>query len=951
LRLAAIEERVDLDLALGRGSDLVSELETLVAQNPYRERLRVQLMLALYRAGRQADALAAYQDARQLFVDELGIEPSPALQRLEQAILRQESGLEALLDAVEEEPETQDEVPPGDARATSRVRVRRPVVALAAALVLAGVAAAAGVGLGAKTSFRHSVDANAIGILDPEAAQIEDQIGYVGPSSGIASDGKTVWLAGTDSGTVTRIAPNRRTFVSRDFGSTDGVAYGSGSLWVTDSRGRVLLQLRPDSFEVVQHIKVGNGPRAVKVGQNAAWVANTIDGTVTRIDLDRKVAPQTIPVGPGPVGIAIGGGGIWVTSAETTRVVRIDADSTGIVEPIPVGNGAGGVAYGEGAVWVANRDDDTVSRIDPATRKVTNTIPGFDKPEAVLAKAGSIWVTNAGDGTIKRIDPRGRDPRIDATVKLRSRATGMVFVGGKLWASTIARSGHRGGVLRVELTPSECRCVDPADWPLEITQLVYDGLVAYRRVGGTAGETLVPNLAERILAPTDGGKTYTFQLRRGLRYSNGEPVRASDFRRSLERVMRIWGAPDPYYRSIVGAAACDKKKCDLSHGIETDDRNGTIVIRLTSPDPELLHELALPSSSIVPPATPARRARRHPIPSIGPYRVASITPREVVLARNEHFRLWSADARPNGYADEIRFRLRSDSKARLAAVKREASDWLDVAHVGPAELQGLTTRFASRLHTNPASSSSYWFFLNTRVPPFDDVRVRQAINYAVDRKRIIALSGEVAEPSCQILPPILPGYRPHCPYTRNPNPAGTWTAPDVARARALVEASRTEGTPVEVDIIGRYPLGRYVASVLRELGYKSSVRVFEDPNLYYAYVGNPRNRAQIGWAGWIPDFLAASNFVRPLFTCGAPFNLFQYCSHAVDDKMMSAVRLQGSDTRQATEVWAEVDRDLVKDAVALPWGTPRRRVLVSERVGNVQGHPLWGTLFDQLWVQ
>jgi peptide/nickel transport system substrate-binding protein len=410
--------------------------------------------------------------------------------------------------------------------------------------------------------------------------------------------------------------------------------------------------------------------------------------------------------------------------------------------------------------------------------------------------------------------------------------------------------------------------------------------------------------------------------------------------------------PGPYFGSIVGAEACGTKHCDLSRGIESDDATRTIVVRLTTADPELLHKLALPSASVVPSDTPAHWARRHPIPTIGPYRVASITPRAVRLVRNEHFRPWSTEARPDGYADEIRFRFHADSKAQLRAVKRGAGDWVEVRHVAPAEMKGLKTRFANRLHTNPASSQSNWFFLNTRVAPFDNLQARQAVNYAIDRERLIALNGEPAEPSCQILPPILPGYRPYCPYTRNPNRAGTWTAPDLTTARALVKTSGTTGKRVEVDMIGGHSsLGRYLASVLRELGYKSSLRVFPDPNAYYAYVGNPRNRAQIGWAGWIPDFLAASNFLRPLFTCAAEFNLFEYCSRALDETMMNAGRMQGSDTRAAADAWARVDRDLVDEAVALPWSTPRKQVLVSERVGNYQGHPLWGTLLDQLWVK
>ena len=150
-------------------------------------------------------------------------------------------------------------------------------------------------------------------------------------------------------------------------------------------------------------------------------------------------------------------------------------------------------------------------------------------------------------------------------------------------------------------------------------------------------------------------------------------------------------------------------------------------------------------------------------------------------------------------------------------------------------------------------------------------------------------------------------------------------------------------------------LAKYLASVLRKIGYASSVRQFDDAGRYYEYVSDSRNRAQIGWAGWVPDFLSASNFLRPLFTCKAfipkstaNFNLFEFCDPTLDAKMKHAAQLQGS---EADELWAQVDRELVDQAVTVPWSIPRKRVLVSERVGNFQAHPLWGTLIDQLWIE
>jgi peptide/nickel transport system substrate-binding protein len=271
------------------------------------------------------------------------------------------------------------------------------------------------------------------------------------------------------------------------------------------------------------------------------------------------------------------------------------------------------------------------------------------------------------------------------------------------------------------------------------------------------------------------------------------------------------------------------------------------------------------------------------------------------------------------------------------------------------------TRYADRFHSDP-SPATVWWFLNTRVPPFDDLRVRRALNYATDRKRLVELTGELAQTTCQILPPSFPGYRPYCPYTRKPNPAGTWTAPDLAKARALVAASGTAGSRVEVPVFAEDPVpntvARYFASLLRRLGYRTSNRAFRDAGEHFAYALDSRNRAQSGPAGWFADAIAASNFFRPLFTCAslvpkspANQNISEYCNPQLDAKIKEAAALQASDPARAEELWSEIDRTLVDQAVAVPWRSPRDKALVSERVGNYQGHPLWGTLLDQLWVK
>jgi peptide/nickel transport system substrate-binding protein len=492
--------------------------------------------------------------------------------------------------------------------------------------------------------------------------------------------------------------------------------------------------------------------------------------------------------------------------------------------------------------------------------------------------------------------------------------------------------------------------------------LVFDGLVAYRRVGGSAGAELVPDLAAHLPTPMDDGRTYSVQLRGGIRYSDGTPVRASDFRAGVDRDLAL--NPATELGGIVGAAQCvarHAKPCDLSRGIKVDDARQTITIHLTNPDANFLYKLALQEASLVPAGKALRAGRAHSISGTGPYRVASFQPnREIRLIRNKYFHVWSPDARPDGYPDEIRFRLNPNAAARLRAVVTGAADWVSLADpsLTGEQQRGVLTRYADMLHSDP-KPGTLWAFLNTRVRPFNNVRVRRALNYVINRRALVELTGNVATTTCQVLPPSFPGYRPYCPYTRNPSPAGTWTAPDIARARALVRASGTAG--MRVKFVGtRSPivltLERYFVSVLRQLGYRASLRILSSQGVI-AYIANSRDRAQIGSTGWIADTLAASNFLQ-LFTCASfvpnspqSLNVFEYCNPKLDSMIRKAAALQVSDPSRANALSAQVDRALVDQAVALPWANVPNRVLVSERVGNYQSHPLWGTLLDQLWVK
>jgi peptide/nickel transport system substrate-binding protein len=276
--------------------------------------------------------------------------------------------------------------------------------------------------------------------------------------------------------------------------------------------------------------------------------------------------------------------------------------------------------------------------------------------------------------------------------------------------------------------------------------------------------------------------------------------------------------------------------------------------------------------------------------------------------------------------------------------------------LAPARLRALGTRDAGHLYRDPVPEVDF-MFLNVHTPPFNDVRVRRALNYAVDRRRIAQLAGGpgLAQPTCQLVPPGFPGYTPSCRYTRNPSPAGAWIAPDTERSRRLIRQSGTKG--VNVTVWGYSEKGnivRYFAALLHRLGYHSSTRLFPDYGTYRMNAADSRMRAQIGIEAWGADVGAASNFTPPfLCTSFAPrtadnLNEAEFCDRDIEARIKAAHAATGPG---ANALWNDVYHRLADAAPTVPLVTRRTVTLVSNRVANFQRHPLWSTLLDQLWVR
>jgi peptide/nickel transport system substrate-binding protein len=499
----------------------------------------------------------------------------------------------------------------------------------------------------------------------------------------------------------------------------------------------------------------------------------------------------------------------------------------------------------------------------------------------------------------------------------------------------------------------------PFSWRL--MHLLGDGLVAFEPVGGT-NSRLVPDLAISVPMPTDGGRTYTFEVRPGIRYSSGETVVPSDFVRALERgfaidAIRQTTYYSDFYGGLVGSDTCAKEPatCDLSRGIEADDESGTVAFHLVAPDPDFVYKLTLTFAYPIPESIPDEHRLEEGVPGTGPYILESpMSPEGVALVRNPHFRVWSPAAQPDGYVDRIEWSFGVEYSAQVEAVLDGAADI--AVDVGVTDsLDDLLVRFAAQVHVDPIPV--IWFIvLNTKEPPFDQVEVRRALNLAIDRARVVQIFGgaRAMSPTCQQLPPNFPSYAPYCPYTANPGPhgEGSWTAPDLERAQTMVERSGTAGMQIEFEFDREnWPvapaLGDYLIELLEDLGYRGSVRPASVGEFY-----SPDNEFQMGTQGWGIDYPTASSMFNLQHRCGASLTpLSGFCDRRIDAMIDHAVQMQTDDPTAAGALWSEIDRAIVDQAPYVWLVNPTALGFVSERVGNYQLGPQWGMLLNQFWVR
>jgi DNA-binding SARP family transcriptional activator len=426
-RLAATEDFVDAELALGRHAELASRLEALVATHPTRERLRGQLILALYRSGRQAEALATYRATRATLVEELGIEPSKTLQELHEAILRQDAALEL-------SPSPHTSTTPAPAAAVPASGRRRRTVAVGAAL--AGAAALVGsVALVARSSgAKVRLKPNSVAVLDPASGSILSDIG-VGKNPGPIVAGSTgVWVGNRDDRTVVELNAKHRLLVAT-YGlphvPTDLAASGR-FVWVSEGYSGTFSRIvdhPPSLSSPVRPIVGARGLVLLSASPSHLWVG-LMDRSLLELDPNSLRVTTSLRGSLLPGTILLVGGFLWESGKGQHDLFRINLRTGKRDRHVRLGN-VTALAAGRGALWVATPD--RVWRIDPATGRIEGSAPAPDI-ESIAVSSRWVWAASAGTGLLYQFDD-APTLQLVRTRQLGRRLGDITLSDNKLWVA------------------------------------------------------------------------------------------------------------------------------------------------------------------------------------------------------------------------------------------------------------------------------------------------------------------------------------------------------------------------------------------------------------------------------------------------------------------------------------------------------------------------------------
>lgn len=452
----------------------------------------------------------------------------------------------------------------------------------------------------------------------------------------------------------------------------------------------------------------------------------------------------------------------------------------------------------------------------------------------------------------------------------------------------------------------------------------YLPLLTFRHADGRAGSDVIPGLARGLPRITDGGRTYTLFLRRGLEYSNGTRVKASDFEYALERLFRLRSGGGGLFVGIVGAKRFRNTGRGGISGIVTNNRTGRIAIRLVRPEGGFTGRLALVFAAPVPPSTPPRDLSMKPPPATGPYVITDSGFSGWSYLRNPAWRRANAGLMPqlpNGHADEIEIRV-GNASAQVGAIKRGALDWMFDPPAG-AQYEELLSRFRGSRLLVSVMPAIYYFWLNTATAPFDSLKVREAVNHAVDPVRLRKIYGGQIAPTQQILPTGMPGHEKFVLFPH-----------DIARARQLVAEADPPDREVTVWIDDQSlnrRVGVYYQRQLEKLGFAVHLKlvgVYE----YFQTIGRRSTpNLDTGLSNWFATEPHPNYFLGPLFgSRDSGSNLSRIDIPALSSRLARLRERQLSPLLESQ--YAALDRSYMEQAPVVPFGSPTQTIFVANRI-------------------
>lgn len=458
----------------------------------------------------------------------------------------------------------------------------------------------------------------------------------------------------------------------------------------------------------------------------------------------------------------------------------------------------------------------------------------------------------------------------------------------------------------------------------------YVPLLTHPPAGGSAGTRLIPGLARSLPKIDQGGRRYTLRLRPGLKYSDGTPVKASDFALAVERLFRLNSPGSSFYTGIVGAERFAKTKKGGIAGIATDDASGRIVIHLVEPSGTFSDILALPFGAPLPPGTPAEDQTSHPPPATGQYMITAVKPgRSWKYERNPFWDSANGPAMPqlpDGHVEKIEFEVRTNPSTQVEEVERGEVDWMKNPPP-PERYADVRRRYEGSQFREDPMIGVYYFWMNTQEPPFDDVRVRRAVNYAVDPEALERIYAGTLDRSQQVLPPHMPGYRRFQLYPY-----------DLERAKRLVERADPSERKVTVWTLDLPPTdeaGEYYEQVLDELGFEVDLKVVGAAN-YFTLIGNSQTpNLDTGFGNWLLDYPHPDDYFRPQLSGESIIpNGNSNWSHlddpAINRKIKQLARRQLGP--QQEREYAALDREVMERAPWAPFGTLTLGTFVADSI-------------------